>query len=249
VGILFHTSESDVWPMEEAFNENLRNSSQRLLRYLQRNQVYNYLVDRFGRVYRVVEDDCKANHAGYSVWSSNGRYYLSLNNAFLGVCFETRWEGGVALPITDAQFSAGRQLTDSLRQRFGIPADMCVAHGLASVNAKKHLIGHHVDWARGFPFEAFGLPDQYRRTSPAVEMFGFGYDEGFLAVMGEPWPGVRSAEMTLSAEAARQGRSVEEIRLERQALYDRWIEEQARDEASVAPGRAEKVRARGPQGG
>ena len=26
--------------------------------------------------------------------------YLNLNNAFLGICFETRWEGGRALPIT-----------------------------------------------------------------------------------------------------------------------------------------------------
>ena len=42
---------------------------------------------------------------------------------------------------------------------------MCVAHGLTSVNPKKHLIGHHMDWARGFPFEAFGLPDQYQ-TEP-----------------------------------------------------------------------------------
>ena len=38
-----------------------------------------------------------------------------------------------------------------------------MTHGLTSVNPKKHLIGHHLDWARGFPFEAFGLPDQYQR--------------------------------------------------------------------------------------
>ena len=38
VGILFHTSESDVWPLEAGFNENLRGSSQRLLRYVQREQ-------------------------------------------------------------------------------------------------------------------------------------------------------------------------------------------------------------------
>src|SRR6185503_16102375 len=33
-GILFHTSESDLWPLEASFNENLRDSSQRLLRYV-----------------------------------------------------------------------------------------------------------------------------------------------------------------------------------------------------------------------
>ena len=50
VGILFHTSESDVWPLEASYNENLRDSSQRLLRYVQRNKLYHYLIDRFGRV-------------------------------------------------------------------------------------------------------------------------------------------------------------------------------------------------------
>jgi hypothetical protein len=249
VGIVFHTSESDVWPMEESFNENLRDSSQRLLRFLRRNQVYNYMVDRFGRVYRVVDDASKANHAGYSIWAAQGRHYLSLNNAFLGVCFETRWEGGHALPITEAQFTAGRNLTNCLRQRFGITAEMCVGHGLTSVNPKKHLIGHHVDWARGFPFESFGLPDQYRVPPPSVAVFGFGYDEGFLNTMGEPWPGVRSAEQGLAREAERRGLSVDDVRRERQAVYDRWISEQVRDDELAASARAGKAPGRGPQGG
>ncbi|HEY6548152.1 MAG TPA: peptidoglycan recognition family protein, partial [Vicinamibacteria bacterium] len=194
IGILFHTSESDIWPLDESFNENLRTSSQNLLRYLQKNHVYNYLIDRFGRVFRVVTDETKANHAGHSVWTKDDAVYLGLNPSFLGVSFETRWEGGRALPITAAQLAAGRNLTDWLRQRFEIPADMCTGHGLVSVNAKKHLIGHHVDWARGFPFEAFGLPDQYTRQAPHVALFGLGYDTDFLKVMGEPWPGVREAE-------------------------------------------------------
>jgi hypothetical protein len=97
------------------------------------------------------------------------------------------------------------------------------------VNSRKHLIGHHVDWARGFPFEAFGLPDQYRRTSPAVELFGFGYDEPFLAVMGEPWAGVREAEGRLESAALATRRTVDEVRRERRATYDRWLDEQTRD--------------------
>jgi hypothetical protein len=157
--------------------------------------------------------------------------YLKLNHAFLGVCFETRWEGGLALPITRAQFAAGRNLTEHLRQRWNIGPDMCVAHGLASVNRHKHLIGHHLDWSRGFPFEAFGLPDQYSRAAPSVALFGFGYDEHFVETMGEPWPGVRAAEQILAAAAAREGRTVDDVRQERQALYDTWIEELAREEA------------------
>ena len=230
VGLLFHTSESDIWPLEASFNEPLRDSSQRLLRYLQRNRTYHYLVDRFGRVFRVVNEDCKANHAGYAVWANEGRVYLSLNNAFLGVAFESRWEGGKALPITQAQLAAGRNLTDYLRQRYAIAASMCVAHGLASVNPKKHLIGHHMDWSRGFPWAAFGLPDQYQTVAPAVSLFGFGYDTDFLKVLAEPWEGVRGGERRLSGEAARRGVTVDEVRRERQGLYDFWIAAQTKAE-------------------
>ena len=56
-----------------------------------------------------------------------------------------------------------------------------------------------MDWARGFPFEAFGLPDQYQRAAPSVALFGFGYDEDFLKVMDKPWPGV--AEATAGSRA------------------------------------------------
>lgn len=232
VGLVFHTSESDIWPLEAEFNENLRESSYHLLKYVRRNKLYNYLIDRFGRVYRVVDEQSKANHAGYSVWANGDSVYLNLNNAFLGVSFETRWEGGRALPITEAQFAAGRSLADYLRQRFRIAPEMCVAHGLASVNPKKHLIGHHLDWARGFPFQAFGLPDQYQRVAPAVALFGFGYDDDFIKVLGEPWEGVSAAEKLLTQEAEDGGMTLDEIRKQKQDLYDRWIRELSREDAS-----------------
>lgn len=235
VGILFHTSESDVWPLDAGFNENLRDSTQRLLRYLRRNTTYHYLIDRFGRVWRVVDEGSKANHAGNSVWADGERVFLNLNHAFLAVSFETRWEGGRALPITEAQFAAGRLLTDQLRQRHDIPPQMAVAHGLASVNPKKRLIGHHVDWARGFPFAAFGLDNAYRVPSPAVELFGFGYDDEFLRVMQEPWPGVRLAEAKLARDAAAAGLTPEALRRQRQELYDAWIADQARADEARTP--------------
>jgi hypothetical protein len=242
VGIVFHTSESDIWPLEESFNEKLRDSSQNLLRYLKKNRVYHYLIDRFGQVFRVVEETDKANHAGMSVWSAASRVYLNLNGPTIGVSFETRWEGGRALPITRAQFEAGRSLTDYLRHKWSIEAEMCVTHGLTSVNSKKHLIGHHVDWARGFPFEAFGLPNQYRRASPAVALFGFGYDERFLAVMGEPWPGVGEAERQLAADAAAAGLTVDDLRRERAGTYDLWLDEQTKDAETAEKAAAATVR-------
>jgi hypothetical protein len=243
VGIVYHTSESDIWPLEESFNEKLRDSSQNLLHYLRRHQVYHYLIDRFGRVYRVVEEKDKANHAGMSVWQAGDRIYLNLNGPTLGISFETRWEGGRALPITRAQFEAGRSLSDYLRHKWSIAADMCVTHGLASVNPKKHLIGHHLDWARGFPFEAFSLPDQYRNTSPAVRLFGFSYDELFLSVMGEPWPGVTEAERLLAADAAAAGRSVDDERRARAATYDRWLAELTQDAEMAEKAAAGELRA------
>lgn len=242
VGLLYHTSESDIWPMDASYNESLRDSSQRLLRYLRRERVYNYLIDRFGRVYRVVAEAQRANHAGHSIWAAGGRVYLNLNNAFLGVSFESRWGGGNALPITEAQLLAGRLLTDYLRQRWSLDADMCVTHGLTSVNPGAHLIGHHVDWARGFPFATFGLPDQYSRPSPAVALFGFGHDEELLRKMGSPWEGVRAAERLLEAEAGARGLSLDALRRERRALYRRWISEQARGEGA-APAGAERASA------
>jgi hypothetical protein len=249
VGILFHTSESDIWPLEESFNEHLRDSSHGLLRYVQRLHLYNYMIDRFGRTFRIVDEGSRANHAGHSIWGDKGALYLSLNNAFLGICFESRWEGGKILPITQAQLGAGRSLTDYLRQRFEIAPEMCVSHGLTSVNARRHLIGEHLDWARGFPFEAFGLPDQYGRPAPSVAVFGFTYDEGFLKVLGQPWPGIREGEKLLEQDASRSGKGTEELRRERQGLYDRWLSEQARDGESLVSNRAEGAPPRVPQGG
>jgi N-acetylmuramoyl-L-alanine amidase-like protein len=251
VGLLFHTSESDVWPLEAAYNENLRDTSQALLRYVRTNRLYHYVIDRFGRVYRIVSEDSKANHAGNSVWADAGKVYLNLNHAFLGISFETRWEGGKALPITQAQLAAGRNLSDALRQRYRIVPEMCVTHGLTSVNPKKRLIGHHMDWARGFPFEAFGLPDQYRRPAPSVALFGFDYDDDFLKVLDDPWPGVHAAEALLAAEARRARRDVEDVRSDKQAAYDRWIEkqdgEQPPEAGSVASAESSKLSV--PRGG
>ena len=239
VGIVFHTSESDIWPLEESFNGKLRDSSQNLLHYLRKNKVYHYLIDRFGQVFRVVEEQTKANHSGMSVWTAGRRVYLNLNGPTLGVSFETRWEGGRALPITRAQLEAGRSLTDYLRQKWAIEPELCVTHGLASVNARKHLIGHHVDWARGFPFAAFGLPDHYERPSPAVALFGFGHDEELSARMGELWPGVAGAERQLRAEADARGIALADLRREKTLRYDRWLAEQAKDAGSGGTASAE----------
>jgi hypothetical protein len=222
-GILFHTSESDLWPLEADFARQLRRGTVGLLHYLQKQESYNYLIDRFGRVYRIVDDESRANHAGHSVWARGDEVYLDLNSAFLGVSFESRWDGGRSLPITRAQLIAGRNLTHYLRQRFAIAPEMCVTHGLTSVSPRQGLIGYHRDWARGFPFEAFGLPDLYAVPPPSVALFGFGHDEEFLRAIGEPWPGLVAAEQALMEEARQRALPLEAVRRERQALYRKWL--------------------------
>jgi hypothetical protein len=222
VGILFHISESDLWPLEPDFGSRLRNSSTALRHYLQRATAYNYLIDRFGRVFRIVADETAAAHAGNSIWARGDEIYVDLNAAFLGVAFESRWEGGQVSPITRAQLVAGRNLTNYLRQKFSIAPDMCVTHGLTSVNPRSHLIGYHRDWASGFPFAAFGLPDLYAQPPPSVSLLGFGYDEDFLRAIGPRWPGLDRAEQQLRDEARDQRVSMVALRSERQQLYDRW---------------------------
>lgn len=222
LGILFHTSESDLWPLEPDFEKEVRRGSESLLRYVKSQQAYNYMIDRFGRVYRIVDDDSRANHAGHGVWARGDEVYLDLNSSFLGVSFESRWEGGRTLPITRAQLIAGRNLTHYLRQRFAIPPEMCVTHGLASIAPKRGLIGYHLDWARGFPFAAFGLPDLYAQPPPSVALFGFNYDSKFLSSVGERWPGLILAERQLAAEARERSMTIDELRRQRQAEYHRW---------------------------
>jgi hypothetical protein len=239
IGIVYHTTESDIWPLEESYTEKLRGASQSLLRYLRRHLVYHYLIDRFGQAFRVVEEKDRAHHAGISIWQDGERVFLNLNGPTIGISYETRWEGGRALPITRAQLETGRRLTGYLRDKWSIAPEMCLTHGLISVNPRKHLIGHHVDWARGFPFAAYGLPDLYERPAPAVALFGFGYDEPFLEAVGEPWPGVLEAERELEIEARETGRTIDEVRKERSRLYDRWLKKQKRDtEARVKQARA-----------
>lgn len=227
VGILFHTSESDLWPLEAKNESRLRQSSSELIKYVQRAQAYNYLIDRLGRVYRVVADETRASHAGNSVWAQGEDIYLDLNAAFIGISFESRWEApkgeeGRALPITRAQLIAGRNLTNLLRQRFKIAPEMCVTHGLTSIAPRQFLIGYHRDWATGFPFAAFGLPDQYSEPPASVAVFGFEHDGDFLRAVGKLNPGLITAEQMLKTEAQSRGITLDALRQERRALYQTW---------------------------
>jgi len=63
-GIVFHTTESLQIPFEAQRNRALKRIGESLLQYVGRRCAYHYLIDRFGRVFRVVAEQDAANHAG-----------------------------------------------------------------------------------------------------------------------------------------------------------------------------------------
>ena len=208
-GIVFHSSESQQAPFEAQQNRRLALIGQSLLDYVRQKGAYNFLIDRFGRVYRVVEETDTANHAGHSVWSDDKWIYINLNESFLGVSFEAQTPPGqLGAAINPVQARAAAMLTEMLRDRYGIPAGNCVTHGQVSVNPSNMRIGYHTDWASGFPFEQLGLPNNYVQPVPALSVFGFKYDPSSLPLGGSPmYAGVELAERNVHDAAVESGLS------------------------------------------
>lgn len=195
-GIVFHTTESLQVPFEPDRNSQLKRVGESVLDFVARRRAYHFLIDRFGRVFRVVAETDAANHAGNSVWSDGRWVYLNLNESFLGVSFEARTgpdHGGA--PINRAQVRAAAMLTEMLRSRYAIAARDCVTHAQVSVNPSLMLAGYHTDWASGFPFGQIGLPDNYAVPLPAIALFGFHYDAHFAGLAASSlYPGVAGGE-------------------------------------------------------
>ena len=219
-GIVYHTTESHLAPFAENQNQSLRRSGEGLLQYVSRRRSYHFVIDRFGRVFRVVRESDYANHAGNSVWADQSWIYLNLNQSFFGVAFEARSNpNGNAAPINAAQVYAGRVLTEMLRARYGIPGSNCVAHAQVSVNPTNNGVGYHLDWASNLPFAAFGLADNYKLALPSMQLFGFEPPRTLLGAgassasivegMAEGW---EAAETELRAAGAAQNLPPERYR-------------------------------------
>lgn len=202
-GIVFHTTESDIAPFEESSKQRIEWLGQQLLQFVRREHSYHYVIDRYGRVYRIVEESDAANHAGYSVWGDSRGLYVNLNDSFIGVAFEGRT--GQRQDITAAQVSAVRMLTEMLRARYSIPPEDCVTHAQVSVAPWNMQIGHHVDWAVGFPWASLSLPDNYNLRIPSVIAFGFAHDEALTkGAGGQDWSGLVASDRQLRDDAASQ---------------------------------------------
>lgn len=220
-GIVFHTSESHLAPFRAEQNRTLKQIGEALVEYVRRNHCYHYVIDRFGRIWRVVEESDVADHAGYSVWADNEWLYVNLNRSFLGVSFEAQSRAGAqSSEVTPAQVVAGRLLTEMLRSKYRIPSRNCVTHAQVSVNPRNLRIGYHTDWAGSFPYSGLELADNYRQPTAALWAFGFGYDPVYLNATGSRlWQGLVLAEEQLRQEAA--ARSVP-VALHRQALQRKY---------------------------
>lgn len=221
-GIVYHTTESCQAPFEAEATPVLKRLGESLLAYVRRKRAYHYLIDRFGRVYRVVAESDIAWHAGHSVWAGEHWLYLDLNDSFLGVAFEAQTNAGAAEGVVSpAQVRAAAMLTELLRSRYPIAAGNCVTHAQVSVNPAKMLAGYHTDWAAGFPFEALGLPDNYQHALPSLSVFGFDYEAAWLHSIGKSMSAaVARAEQEIASRAASAGK--------RPAAYRKTLQKQYR---------------------
>jgi len=224
-GIVFHTTESDQARFEEGENGHLMRIGKEVLTFVQRNRCYHFLIDRFGQVFRVVQESDVANHAGYSVWADENVIYVNLNSSFLGIAFETQTQRGQDLPSANAaQIHAARVLTQMLRGKYHIPAAACVTHAQVSVNPDNMLVGYHTDWSGNFPFLQLGLSDNYTIPPPSIYAFGFDYDPTFVHATGvRIWEGLALAEDQIRTQAAAQGLPVPQYRSMLQKKYKEII--------------------------
>ena len=213
-GIIFHTTESPQAPFQASANGTLKRIGESLLEYVRRKQAYNYVIDRFGRVYRVVPESDAANHSGYSAWADQSWSYINLNESFLAVAFEAESPRPAReTRINPAQVRSAAILVEWLRARYHIAAPNCVVHAQVSVNPIAMLVGVHVDWADGFPFEEVGLPDNYVQPLPAVWAYGFDCDANFTGKAGARMrAGIDAARMILASNAADNGLSPDQYR-------------------------------------
>jgi N-acetylmuramoyl-L-alanine amidase len=232
-GIVYHTTESNLARFEESENQSLRRAGEGLLEYVSRRHSYHFVIDRFGRVFRIVRETDYANHAGNSVWADQYWVYINLNQSFFGVAFEAHSRPrGLEAAVNAAQIYAGRILTDMLRARYRIAPSNCVAHAQVSVNPQNFGVGYHLDWAARLPFAELGLADNYRTALPSVRLFGFATDaarigteasSGAQGMTEGPMPGMtdglEAAEAQVRAEAAAQNLPLERYRAKLHQRY------------------------------
>jgi len=211
-GIIFHTSESAQAPFAANENDNLTRIGRELLEYISRKQAYHFVIDRFGRVFRIVPETDVANHAGNSVWADRDGVYLNLNHSFLGVSFEAHTHDlNEGYYLNSSQIHSGHLLVEMLVGKYDIPLRNCVTHAQVSVDPTTMTIGYHTDGSGNFPFQEIGIPNNYELPIPSMFLFGFDFDSRFLMVTGTRiWKGLLLADEQLRRDADSQHLSIDQ---------------------------------------
>jgi hypothetical protein len=222
-GIVFHTTESPQAPFDADYNGTLRQIGRETLEFTRRHHLYHFMIDRFGRVFRVVPESDTAFHAGQSVWADGNGVYLGLNDSFLGVSFEAETrdisEGNY---LSQAQIQSGRLLVQMLIDKYSLPPSNCITHSQVSVNAENMRIGNHTDGAGDFPFQQLGLPDNYTLPLPSVCLFGFDYDALYLKSTGfRLWRGLLLADEQVRQQAMERGMTIGQFKKVLRGEYKR----------------------------
>ncbi len=219
-GIVFHTTESDQAPFEAGQNHNLNRIGQELLRYVRNKRAYHFVIDRFGRIFRIVVESDTAFHAGHSIWADDRWIYLDLNASFLGVAFEARTQTNDTPVINQAQLHSARLLVDMLRHKYRLSPVDCVTHAQVSVNPDNMRIGWHTDWGAGFPFRQLGLPENYEYPNPGMALFGFEYDDNYRnSTSPQLWRGLAFAEEQMRHAAVGRSQTLSQYRRLLQKRY------------------------------
>lgn len=222
-GIVYHTPESFMVDFIPDNNKAIQKSSRGLLEYVRDHKSYNYVITRIGDIYRIVRDDQTAYHAGESLWADDKNTYVLLNESFIGVCFEAKFEGASSLEdiLTPAQIRFGKLLTDVLRTKYKIDDANCTTHGLVAVDPDKMLIARHHDWVRFFPFEQMGLSDKYKVLPPTMTDYGFTYDNDVMAKLGNYlWDGAKTAGEEFNRRAGGASGVPDDLR---RKMRDRYV--------------------------
>jgi N-acetyl-anhydromuramyl-L-alanine amidase AmpD len=125
-------------------------------RYLQRNRLTNYVIDRDGGVHEVVPEAWRSFGSGQSLWE--GRYEVDLN-AINVELFANTGEGRYRDGITSAQYEGLRRLIAHIRaRRPAIHDGRVVTHRMVAMSYKYGTRArkgdpYEFDWSRA------GLPD------------------------------------------------------------------------------------------
>jgi hypothetical protein len=222
-GIVYHATESPQLPFDREQNSSLQRMGKALVKHIQERRSYHFFIDRFGQVFRVVEENDAANHAGNSIWADGRWLYLNLNSSFLAIAFEAAADAVTSVPfVNNAQVHAARSLTQMLRAKYQIAAQNCITHAQVSVNPSNMRIGYHTDWAAAFPFAELGLPPNYDISLASITDFGFDYDDAFRkALADKPWRGLALAERQLEKNAKSLGVDLDQHRGQLQERYKR----------------------------